>query len=268
MSLKLLQILGSRGYSATCSYGSILFPQGENSSSVSELALCWQWLLDRNLICLTRVPLLDDRKIAAVHLTVAGRRHHKQQNMPLVQGEIEILYDRLGHSLKPHYGQALLFAHLARSLGFVTALEVQLPQRRIIADLQLERGSELLWVSLESGLERRTHPLDRWHKLAQAQAYLPLAAADSELLDTAFRLAQKQIYQIRGTALLDLETRLRNGARTLWCRRYNRFEKGLREPSLLPHRSCLMAAATCQALLRNGLERSQRRLVAKIIPLL
>ncbi len=264
MSLKLLQILGSRGYSATYSYGSILFPQSENSSSGSVLALCWHWLQDRNLICLTNVPLLDDRKIAAVHVTEVGRRHLKQQNMPLVQGEIEILYDRLGHSLKPHYGQALLFAHLARSLGFVTALEVQLPQRRVMADMRLERGSELLWVSLESGLERRTHPLDRWHMLAQAQAYLPLVAADSELLDTAFRLAQKQIAQIRGAFLPELEVRLRCGARTLWSRRHNRFERGLREPSLLPQRSGLMAAVTCQALLRNGLERKKRRFVTKV----
>ena len=268
MALKLLQTLGSQGYSAICNYGSILFPQGADSNLEAELTLCWQWLQERNLVCLTSAPFLEDRKIAAVNLNEAGRRYLQQRGLSLIQGELEILYDRLGRSLKPHYGQALMFAHMARSLGFATALEVQLPQRRVMADLRLEKCGEVLWVSLESDLERRAHPLDRWHMLAQAQAFLPLVSADSALLNTAFHLAQKQIYQIRGTTLLGLETRLRNGARTLWCRRYNRFEKGLREPSLLPHRSCLMAAATCQALLRNGLERSQRRSVAQVMPLL
>ena len=251
-ALKLLQDLGSRGYSSISSYSTKLYEQEEGLKSEAGQIWLWNWLLERNLVSFLEVPVFDARMLTVVHLTVTGRRYLRQRNLPLVQGEIEILFDRLGHSMKPHYGQALLFAYLARHLGFATTHGVKVPHRRAVADLLLERGSELLFVSLESGLERNGHPLDRWQVLAQAQAFLPLIAADAEKLDAAFRSAQKQICQIRGAVLSDLESRLHRGARTLWCRRYNRFEKSGHASCLPPQKSRLMAAASCQGLLREA----------------
>ena len=251
MALKLLLDLGSRGYSPIRSYRAKLDRQEEDLAPDPTQACQWNWLLERNLVSFLEVPIFDTRMLTAVHLTETGRRYLRQRNLPLVQGEIEILLDRLGHSMKPHYGQALLLAHLARHLGYATAHGVQVPHRRAVADLRLERGREVLFVSLESGLERKGHPLDRWHVLAQAQTFLPLVAADAEKLDAAFHSARKQICQIRGAVLPDLESRLYRGARTLWCRRYNRFEKSGPDLCLLRRQAQLVAAATCQGRLRQ-----------------
>lgn len=251
-SLLLLQEVGIQGYSTVDSYRTNrLEPQPGGKQQEGR----WSWLLARDLISFLEVPVFADRTITAIQVTEAGRQHLQQRNIPIVQGEIETLFDQLGHSLKPHYGQALLFAHLARRLGYTTAHGVEVPHRKAVADLLLTRGQEALLVSLESGLERKGHPLDRWHVLAQAQAFLPLVAPNSEALEAAFGVARRQICIIRGTGLVVLEKRLHWGARTLWCRRFNRFEQvnpQLYNLSLKPH---LKAAGTCQGLLRGKLRR-------------
>ncbi len=252
MALQLLQDLGRRGYSSIRSYRATLDRPAEGRAPDPTQTGQWNWLLERNLVRFLEVPVLDTRMLTAVHLTATGRRYLRQRHLPLVPGEIETLLDRLGHSLKPHYGQALLLAHLARHLGYATAHGVQVPHRRAVADLRLERSREVLFVSLESGLKRKGHPLDRWHVLAQAQPFLPLVAADAETLDTAFHSARQRICQIRGAVLPDLESRLYRGARTLWCRRYNRFEQSGPDPGLAHRQAHLVAAATCQGRLRQA----------------
>ena len=251
-SLALLREVGIQGYSTVDSYGTKR-PETQQGGKLQDSR--WSWLRSRDLISLLEVPVLKDRTMTTIQVTEAGRRHLRQRNIPIVQGEIETLFDQLGHSLKPHYGQALLFAHLARRLGYSTTHGVEVPHRKVMADLLLTRGQEALYVSLESGLERKGHPLDRWHVLAQAQAFLPLVAASEEALEAAFSVAQRQICLIRGTALAVLEARLQRGAGTLWCRRFNRFEQAnpqLYNFSLKPD---LIAAASCQGLLRGKLRR-------------
>jgi len=256
-ALQLLQALGSRGYSAIRSY-SAKPGRHEQDWEADPIQTCrWRWLQERNLVGFLEVPVFAARTLRAVHLTGTGRRYLRQRNLSPAPGELETLRDRLGHGLKPHYGQALLFAHLARRLGYATAHGMQVPHRNAVADLLLERGSEVLFVSLESGLERKGHPVDRWHILAQAQPFLPLIAADAEKLDVAFCSARKQICQIRGAVLPDLESRLYRGARTLWCRRYNRFEQTAPELCLPPRPARLLAAASCQGRLREALRTSR-----------
>ncbi len=249
-ALALLQALGRYGHSPVSSYS--VQPHGaeESWAPVAVPPCLWHWLQERNLIRCLEVPVFGTRQLAVVHLTEVGRRYLRQRHLPHVPGEIEILCDRLGHSVKLHYGQALLFAHLARRLGYATGHGIPLPHRRAIADLRLVRGREVLYVSLESGLDRKGHPLDRWHVLAQAQAFLPLVAPDSARLDAAFGCARQQICQIRGVVLPDLEARLSRGARTLWCRRYNRFEQHGPEVCRPSRPAHLRAAAACQGLLR------------------
>ncbi len=251
-ALALLQDLGSRGHSSARSYKATLHSPTAGVEPEPIQAAHWLWLLERNFVRFLEVPVFDARTLSAVHLTATGRHYLRQRNLPCVPGEIEILCDRLGHSLKPHYGQALLFAHLARRLGYVATHGIKVPHRNAVADLLLERGDETLFVSLESGLERRGHPLDRWHVLAQSQAFLPLIAPDAGQLDTAFRRARKQICLIRGASLPDLEFRLHRGARTLWCRRHNRFERDAQNSCHPPQRAHLAAAASCQGLLREA----------------
>lgn len=222
-ALALLAAIGRTGYSSLGSFVHTGTGSGAWEASPSPAGPLPD-LLARGLVAVEELAWFGERKIRIVKLTPQGKDCLRRHDWPVVRSEIETLQDRCGHSLKPHYGQTLLFAALARRLGYATTLCVLVPARNAIADVRLERQGRSIWVSIESGMARSEHPHDRWHRLAQAQAYLPLVAPASDLENTAMAQAQACVYLIRSANLQELMARISRGATTLWTQRYSRFE--------------------------------------------
>ncbi len=218
----LLMSLGREGWSCPASHLSLCLTSSlPDTPEAAPLA----WLTAAGLIAWEPLTWYAARTIRIVRLTTAGKAYLHAHRQPVVRSEIEILQDRCGHTLHAHYGQCLLFAALARQAGYHTRLCVTLPTRTAIADVGLERQGTRIWVSVESGLERSMHPLDRWHRLAQVQAWLPLVAPTPEGQRTVEKQARTRIYVLRSTSLISLLARPRPRYVCLWNRRYNRFEE-------------------------------------------
>ena len=244
-ALSLLADLGRTGFSSAASFAR---PRPSRSTPSARGCL-WHWLQDRGLVVWDALAWSDARRIRIVRITSAGKAHLRRAAQGAVKSEIEILQDRLGHADKPHFGQTILFAYLARRLGYATRLCSLLPTRNAIADVRLERADATLWVSVESGLARTEHPLDRWHRLAQAQAFLPLVAPNPARAEQALAYARERVYVIKATDLDTLAARVRRGAATLWTRRCNRFDRGV--PAQTRARRTLSAAAQGHGRLRQ-----------------
>lgn len=247
-ALSLLAQLGRTGFSSAASFAR---PRSSRPtpSARGSIARLWRWLQDRELVVWNALAWSDARRIRIVRITPTGKAHLRRTNQAAVKSEIEILQDRLGHAHKPHFGQTIFFAYLARRLGYATRLCCLLPTRNAIADVRLERADATLWVSLESGLARAEHPLDRWHRMAQAQAFLPLVASDPVRAEQALAYARTRVYVIKATDLDTLAARVQRGATTLWTQRYNRFDRGV--PARTRDRRTLSDAAQGHGRLRQ-----------------
>lgn len=247
-ALSLLAQLGRTGFSSAASFARPR-PSRSTPSARGANERLWRWLQDRDLVVGDALAWSDARRIRIVRITPAGKAHLRRAAQAAVKSEIEILQDRLGHADKPHFGQTIFFAYLARRLGYATRLCSLLPARNAIADVRLERAEATLWVSVESGLARTEHPLDRWHRMAQAQAFLPLVASDPARAEQALAYARERVYVIKATDLDTLAARVPRGATTLWTRRYNRFDRGV--PARTRARGTLSAAAQGHGRLRQ-----------------
>ncbi len=221
-ALSLLEAMGRQGWSCLASYDTEAWspiPSGGSNSGP------FVWLKQEGLAEEIVLPWRTDQEVPIVRLTATGKEALHKLNKPVVRSEIEILQDRCGHSLKPHYGQCILFAALARRVGYKTRLCVTLPTQTTVADVQLERQDDQVWVTIESGLDRSMHPLDRWHRMAQIQAYLPLVAPTLEKQQEIEKQAKERIYVMRSTSLTYLLAQTLHRNTSLWNRRYNRFEE-------------------------------------------
>lgn len=222
-ALSLLATIGRTGWSRLASH---VRPTDETPSAIQrQNQRSITWLRERDLIALETVAWLERNVMQAVRLTPAGRRHLRQAQLPVVRGEMETLRDRLGHTIREHHAQIVLAADLARRRGYASAPCVVVPFCRVLADLKLERRNETLWVSIESGWDRPGHPADRWHRLAQSQAYLPQIAPTDGRLEAIMAEAQKWVYLIRGTSLESLRERRGHPGLSLWTRSFSRFEE-------------------------------------------
>ncbi len=217
-ALALLEAVGREGWSC-------LNPCQRAGTAGDPDSVSIAWLQAEGLIAGETLTWHAERRIPVIRLTTAGKRHLRTHHKSVVPSEIEILQDRCGHALKPHYGQSILFAALARQAGYQTRLCVTLPTRTAIADVLLERPGSRIWVSIESGLERPLHPLDRWHRMAQVQAWLPLVAPTPARQQDLELQARARIYVIHSANLSTLLERVPGPRNCLWSRRYNRFEE-------------------------------------------
>lgn len=221
-ALFLLATLGRKGWSCLpVQLARSALPDVPGNPASAPLA----WLRAEGLIQEEVLVWHTDRSVPILRLTAEGKNHLRQQHKPVIRSEIETLQDRYGHALKPHYGQSILFAALARQAGYTTQLCVTVPTRTVTADIRLTRRDTHVWVSIESGLERPLHPLDHWHRLAQIQAFLPLVAPTLEQQREVEEQAKARIYMMYSTNLSYLLARLPQRHACLWNRRYNRFEE-------------------------------------------
>lgn len=176
------------------------------------------------LIGFEQLPAGSAGTILALYLTPAGRRRLLEMRLRPVHTEYERLRDRWGTRAQEHHGQVILFAALARRLGYHAEVGVAAPGQRLFADVNLirEDGTEA-WCLVESGSHRDTHPLDRWRRLGRCQPFLPLVAPDRKTMNRLGEKARPHIYRVCLTNLDELILNVDSGNNRLWLTDVNRF---------------------------------------------
>lgn len=218
----LLTRIGACGWSALASYGKSWSGSelGSRPAPGSPLAM----LHGLGLIGFEQLPAGAAGTILALYLTPEGRRLLLEMRLSPVHTEYEQLRDRWGIRAEEHHGQVILFAALARRLGYRAEVGVPAPGQRLFADVKLtgEDGTEA-WCLVESGSHRDTHPLDRWRRLGRCQPFLPLVAPDRKTMNQLGEQAQPYIYRVCLTNLDELLLNVGSGNNRLWLTDINRF---------------------------------------------
>ena len=214
--------IGTRGWSALVSYRESWSASelGAWPASGSPLAV----LRGLDLIGFEQLPAGSAGTILVLYLTPTGRRRLLEMRLSPVHTEYERLRDRWGIRAEEHHGQVILFAALARRLGYRAEVGVAAPGQRLFADVKLTRkdGTEA-WCLVESGSHRDTHPLDRWRRLGRCQPFLPLVALDRTTMNRLGEQARTHIYRVCLTNLDELLLNVDSGNNRLWLTDVNRF---------------------------------------------
>ena len=221
----LLARIGTCGWSAAVAYDATAW-SGEQLGACLAPGSPLADLDDRGFVGLKRLPIGAGQMITVLHLTRDGRRHLMAMGYKPVHTEFERLRDRWGTRAEAHHGQTILFAALARRLGYQAEVGVAVPGQCLYADVGLtgDDGTEA-WCLVESGTPRDSHPLDRWHRLGQCQPFLPLVTPDRETMHRLREQARPHIYRVLLTNLDDLILHAGNGKHRLWLDDLNRFRE-------------------------------------------